>query len=58
MIYFRKASCLHYEKQACEIFKYRKHPAKSVGREIDVNIVAMIWIRKYAKIWRLLPPIH
>ena len=44
------------EKQVCEITKYQQHLAELIGREIDKDIAAGIWIRKYAEIWRLRHP--
>jgi hypothetical protein len=40
--------------QIIEINKYKKYLSAITGKEIKGNIVAVIWIRKYAKIWRLL----
>jgi hypothetical protein len=45
------------EKQVWEIAKYQQYLAELIGREIDKDIAARIWIRKYAKIWRLRHPI-
>lgn len=41
------------QKQILEITKYRQHLSKIIGKEISTNFAALIWIRKYAKIWRL-----
>lgn len=45
------------EKQVWEIVKYRQYLAELIGKEIDKDVAARIWIRKYAKIWRLRHPL-
>ena len=44
------------QKQVLEIIKYKQRLSKIIGKEIPNNIAALIWIRKYAKIWRLQHP--
>jgi hypothetical protein len=44
------------EKQVWEIAKYQQYLADLIGKEIDKDIAARIWIRKYAQIWRLRHP--
>jgi hypothetical protein len=44
------------EKQVWEIAKYQQYLAEMVGKEIDKDVAARIWIRKYAKAWRLRHP--
>ncbi|HEX3020070.1 MAG TPA: hypothetical protein VHP36_07195 [Chitinispirillaceae bacterium] len=39
--------------QIIEIRKYRLYLCKLLNSNIDEEIAARIWIRKYAKIWRL-----
>ncbi len=39
--------------QLCEIEKYRERLERILGRRLDSNIAARIWIRKYAHLWRL-----
>jgi hypothetical protein len=46
------------QNQVSEIRKYQEHLATLIGRQIDRNMVARIWIRKYAKLWRLRHPVH
>ena len=36
-----------------EIRKYKQYLSMILGRDIDENAAARIWIRKYAKVWRL-----
>jgi hypothetical protein len=45
------------EKQVWEIAKYQQYLAEMIGKEIDKDVAARIWIRKYAKVWRLRHPI-
>ena len=40
-------------KQIAEIRKYRLRLSKILRKEIDEDIAAEIWIRKYAEAWRL-----
>jgi hypothetical protein len=44
-------------KQIEEILKYYKYLVKIIGKDIDINLAARIWIRKFAKIWRLQHPV-
>jgi hypothetical protein len=44
------------EKQVWEIARYQHYLAEMIGKDIDKDIAARIWIRKYAKIWRLRHP--
>jgi len=41
------------KQQIKEIKKYREHLSKSMHKSVDLNTAAELWIRKYAKIWRL-----
>jgi hypothetical protein len=41
------------KQQILEIRKYQERLSRFLGKQIDDNIAAVIWIRKYAKIWRL-----
>ncbi|MDD5676029.1 MAG: hypothetical protein PHC61_17795 [Chitinivibrionales bacterium] len=41
------------KQQILEIQKYQVRLSKFIGKNIDTNTAAIIWIRKYAKIWRL-----
>jgi hypothetical protein len=45
------------EKQVSEITKYQRYLAELIGKEIDSDIAARIWIRKFAKLWRLRHPV-
>jgi hypothetical protein len=59
VIYFEQGwfrMIMDNEKQVKEITRYQRYLADVVGREIDKNIAARIWIRKYAKVWRLTHP--
>ena len=38
--------------QIREITKFQKHLKKILRHEIDIEQVAIIWIDKYAKLWR------
>jgi hypothetical protein len=40
-------------QQLLEIQKYQERLSRFIGRKIDNNTAASIWIRKYAKIWRM-----
>jgi len=42
--------------QIDEIHKYQYHLSQILGREIDEDTAAWIWIRKYAESWRLMHP--
>jgi hypothetical protein len=39
-------------QQIKEIMSYREHLCTIVHRELNLDTVAAIWIRKYAKLWR------
>lgn len=39
--------------QCLEIQKFQQRLSRLLGRTIDRNVAATIWVRKYAKIWRL-----
>lgn len=39
--------------QIKKIREFRQHLSKTTGKEIDMETAARIWVRKYAKIWRL-----
>jgi len=41
-----------------EIKRYREHLVEMVGMNVDYEAAAMIWIRNYAKMWRLRHPVH
>jgi len=43
--------------QIVEIHKYRTYLCNLLGEDIDFEISARIWIKKYAEIWRLRHPI-
>lgn len=43
--------------QIIEIHKYRTYLYNLLGMDIDFEISARIWIKKYAEIWRLRHPI-
>ena len=43
--------------QLSKILKYQEHLSTVVGKEIDNNVAAQIWIRKYAEVWRLKHPV-
>jgi hypothetical protein len=45
------------EKQVWEIARYQQYLTELIGKEIDKDIAAGIWIRKYAKVWRLRHPV-
>jgi hypothetical protein len=45
------------EKQVWEISKYRQYLVELIGKNVDRDTAARIWIRKYAKIWRLRHPV-
>jgi hypothetical protein len=45
------------EKQVSEITRYQRYLAELIGKEIDSDIAARIWIRKFAKLWRLKHPL-
>ncbi len=40
------------KQQIKEIQKYRCYLCKSMHKNVDINTAALLWIRKYAKIWR------
>lgn len=39
--------------QIDEIKKYQRHLQEVTGEEVDEEVAALIWIRKYAHDWRL-----
>jgi hypothetical protein len=41
-----------------EIQEYREHLSSVVGKEVDDNTAAFIWIRKNAQTWRLKHPLQ
>jgi hypothetical protein len=41
------------QEQIREIMRYRLHLAHITHQEIDLETAALIWIRKYARVWRL-----
>jgi len=43
-------------QQLKAIKKYRRYLNRMVNREIDLEFAAQIWIRKYARIWRMKHP--
>ncbi len=40
------------QEQIKEIINYRDHLSQIIHRELNLDIVAAIWIRKFAKQWR------
>jgi len=44
------------DTQISEIEKYHKFLTGLMGRDIDKNTAARIWIRKYAELWRIKHP--
>ncbi len=44
--------------QIIEIHKYHTYLCNLIGKNIDFEISARIWIKKYAKLWRLRHPIE
>jgi hypothetical protein len=40
-------------QQIQEIIDYCRHLSRLAGRMINPEIAARIWIRKYARVWRL-----
>jgi hypothetical protein len=42
--------------QVEEIRKYREQLCEMLGKNVDYEAAALIWIRKYAQIWRLQHP--
>ena len=47
------ASKMDNKQQIKEIKKYRNHLCKTMHKDVDLNTAAVIWINKYAKLWRL-----
>ncbi len=41
------------QEQIKEIMRYREHLSELTHTDIDLNTAALIWVRKYAQIWRL-----
>ncbi|MBD3393944.1 MAG: hypothetical protein GF418_17550 [Chitinivibrionales bacterium] len=39
--------------QIAAIRRYREHLSRQVGRDIDANVAARLWVRKYARLWRI-----
>jgi len=48
--------CFDNARQLSEIEIYRQRLSRLLNREVDLNAAAFIWIRKYARIWRLKHP--
>ncbi|NLL11972.1 MAG: hypothetical protein GX267_01070 [Fibrobacter sp.] len=44
--------------QIIEIHKYRTYLCNLLGKDIDFEMSARIWIKKYAELWRLRHPIE
>jgi len=42
--------------QILQIEKYRQRLARMRGRDVDCDIAARLWIRKYARLWRISHP--
>jgi len=42
--------------QIAEIRKYRERLSRMVGHDIDDDVAAQLWIRTYARLWRLTHP--
>jgi hypothetical protein len=40
-------------QQIEEIKKYYRYLNRTVGRKIDLEFAAQVWIRKYARLWRM-----
>jgi hypothetical protein len=36
-----------------EIKKYQRHLSEITGETVDEEVAALLWIRKYAQVWRL-----
>ena len=43
-------------KQIEEIEKYRQRLSRILEHEIDPDVAALIWIRRYAELWRAAHP--
>ncbi|MBD3345448.1 MAG: hypothetical protein GF401_10340 [Chitinivibrionales bacterium] len=43
-------------QQIKEIAHYRRRLSRIAGKDIPFNTAARIWVRKYAKLWRLRHP--
>jgi hypothetical protein len=41
------------QEQIKEIMRYRLHLSRITHHEIDLETAALIWVRKYARVWRL-----
>ncbi len=48
--------CFDNRQQLNEIERYRQKLSHMLRRDIDINFAAVIWIRKYALLWRLKHP--
>lgn len=46
------------EQQIDEIRKYRDYLSDLLDTDVDCNLAAVIWISKYARIWRLMHPLQ
>jgi hypothetical protein len=44
-------------QQIREIKKYRQHLCRMTGKSLSMELVARIWIRKYADAWRKRHPL-
>lgn len=40
------------QKQLEQIHFYKNYLARMVGKDLDIEVVARIWIRQYAEVWR------
>jgi hypothetical protein len=43
-------------KQIDEILRYRERLSRLTGKRVDTETAAYIWIRHYARLWRLRHP--
>ena len=41
------------KQQIKAIKKFRNHLCKTIHKDVDLNTAAVLWINKYAKLWRL-----
>ncbi len=41
------------QEQIKEIMRYRQHLSQITHHDIDQETAALIWVRKYARLWRL-----
>ena len=48
--------CFDNRQQLDQIELYRQRLCRLLQRDVDLNVAALIWIRKYARLWRMRHP--